>query len=125
VAIAIAIALAVAAPALAATRIHACLRHDGGVVYQDEACDTGQRLLRAWTTPPDPAVLPSTPGASRPSGSRRRARTAARRASRTVPASDPCREAKERRDAIERRVGLARTYELLSALQRDVYDACR
>ena len=38
---------------------------------------------------------------------------------------DECREAKARRDETERRVGLSRTYELLSAMQREVFDACR
>lgn len=125
-AFAFAFAIVIAVPASASTHVHACRRPDGVVVYQDEPCGAGQRLVREWMASPDPIVRTRpTRARAREPGSRRRQGTAATRTDRRTASTDPCREAKERRDAIERRVGLARTYELLSALQRDVYDACR
>ena len=119
------LAVAIAAPAWAATRIHACRSPDGALVYQDAACARGQRQVREWDAPADPIV--PRPAYRRPSESapQRRTRMPGARAARVAKSSDPCRDARERRDATERRVGLARTYELLSALQREVYDACR
>lgn len=108
-----------------ATTVHKCRLRDGGVVYQGMECATGARTLSRWEAAPDPLV-DSPPLPARSSQPSRR-RTTAARARRPVRAesADPCSAAKARRDSIERRVGLARTYELLSALQRDVYDACR
>ncbi|WP_456952813.1 hypothetical protein [Lysobacter sp. HA35] len=38
---------------------------------------------------------------------------------------DDCAQARDYRDAVERRAGLSRNYDLLSALQERVYRACR
>lgn len=124
-----ALLLAAAAPALASTsastRVHACRGVDGAVAYQDAPCARSQRLLREWIAPPDPVVPRPPRQRARESAPQRSLRTPSVRGARVAKSSDPCREARERRDATERRVGLARTYELLSALQREVYDACR
>lgn len=124
--IALAAALVASAPAPGAT-VHKCRRPDGSVAYQGAACARGEITLAAWEAAPDPE-----PAVQR---TRRMARPAAPRIARVAPRTrrvargeadvDPCRAARERRDSIERQVGLARTYELLSALQRDVFDACR
>lgn len=112
----------VAAPVGAAT-VNKCRLPDGRVIYQDADCARGGRTLARWDTPPDPPVAHAPPPRVAP---HRRASNARRRvAMRVASTPDPCRAAKERRDATERRVGLARTYELLSALQRDVYEACK
>lgn len=116
--------LSLIAGAHAATTIHKCRGADGRVTYQGNACAPGARTLERWNTPPDPTVVEVPRPAS---ASTRRTRSTPRRRT-SAPASsgsDSCAAAKERRDAIERRVGLARTYELLSALQRDVYEACK
>ena len=119
--------LSVAAGANAAATIHKSRGPDGRVPYQGYACDPGARTLERWDAPPDPVVAVAP--RSSPASTRRRARmTSTSRRRISAPASsgsDTCAAAKERRDAIERRVGLARTYELLSALQRDVYEACK
>ncbi|MFZ5656417.1 MAG: DUF4124 domain-containing protein [Pseudomonadota bacterium] len=109
-----------------AQTVQKCRAADGTVRYQSAACAPGERVLATWDAEPDPAMpaaAPSVPTRAESTAPRRR-RPAYRRAASRVDV-DPCRAAKERRDAIERRVGLARTYELLSALQRDVYEACR
>lgn len=124
--VAIVLLLAVST-AQAATTIHKCALPGGRVVYQGHPCSDGLRTLARWDAPVDatPGPLPDT--AAKPAKrARRSTRASGRRASAARALSaDPCAAAKERRDAIERRVGLSRTYELLSALQRDVYDACR
>lgn len=120
----LATALSAACAANAAT-IHQCLGADGGTVWRDSACVRGERTMRSWDAPADPPVA-LRPARATAGTSQRPRRVSARRARAVAAAApDPCRAAKDRRDAIERRVGLARTYELLSALQREVYDACR
>lgn len=119
--------LSVVAGANAATTIHKCRGPDGRVTYQGDACAPGARTLERWDAPPDPTVA-EAPRLSSASTRRKARATSTSRRRTSSPASsgsDSCAAAKERRDSIERRVGLARTYELLSALQRDVYDACK
>lgn len=126
--VAVSAALSVAAQAATVT-VHKCRTVAGNVLYQSTPCAPGERTLAAWDAPPDPPV----PRASKPrsmesrSGAERRsrARVSYRARERAVASVDACAAAKARRDEIERRVGLARTYELLSALNREVFDACR
>jgi hypothetical protein len=123
------LALLLAACALSpvqAGTVQKCVGPGGHVVYRDAPCERGQRVLESWAFRPDPPI-PGAAGAMRPGtqSPTRRARASARRPIRAVAQRDPCHAARERRDAVERRVGLARTYELLSALQRDVYEACK
>ena len=107
--------------------VHKCMDTGGGVVYQSAPCPRTMRMLARWDAPPDP-VRPLVDRATRrtpPIG--RDTRHRPRRWKISVPARtvDACAAAKARREQIERRVGLARTYDMLSALDRDVFDACR
>lgn len=115
--------LMLALPAWASTPVHKCGLPDGRTVYQSAECARGQRTLARWRAAPDP-VLAATARPRRPASTSQREARARGRAHAAV-GSDPCRDARERRDAIEREAGLSRTYDLLSALQRDVYEACR
>lgn len=117
--------LFVAGPACAAT-VHKCRHADGRVVYQGVECTAGARTLASWEAPRDPVVArPRGSAAARTRTPPAQATRYRRATPRIAAAADPCGAARARRDATERRVGLARTYELLSALQRDVYEACK
>ncbi len=118
--------LTAAAPA-AATAVHKCRLVDGRIVYQSAGCAPGERTLATWEAIADPPATQAPQPRVASTRGPARARAPARRRSAAASESrvDSCSAAKERRDAIERRVGLSRTYELLSALQREVYDACR
>lgn len=118
--------LAMATPA-AATAVHKCRLVDGRIVYQSAGCAPGERTLATWEAVADPPQAQAPQPRAASTRGPTRARGPARRRSGAAVAArvDSCAAAKERRDAIERRVGLSRTYELLSALQREVYDACR
>jgi len=83
--------------------------------------------MEVWDAVPEPvqATLPARRHSDR---HRPAARATGRRSERVRVAAgtvDTCAQAREYRDAAERRAGLARDYDLLSALQRRVYDACR
>ena len=112
---------------LAATPVHKCGLPDGRTVYQSAECARGHRTLARWHAAPDPVVANGTRSArsARAVASTRAAPRHRRRAGDGAPPRDPCRDARARRDAIEREAGLSRTYDLLSALQREVYEACR
>lgn len=117
-------------PAVAsAGSVYKCATQDGRVAYQGSTCARGERVIARWEAPPDPVVVllddrrPS--GASRISASRTRAPRLSAAVRRPRESVDACTAAKQRREEVERRVGLARTYELLTALSRDVFDACR
>lgn len=129
-ALAAAVGLLVAIPPeVAAATIHKCATRDGRVEYQGAPCERGERRLATWDAPPDPVNVLSEPETSRAArGPRRAARVRPARTVRTThaaPAPDACAAARARRDEVERRVGLARTYELLASLSRDVFEACR
>lgn len=117
-------------PAVAsAGSVYKCATQDGRVAYQGSACARGERVIARWDAPPDPVVVllddrRSSAGSriSAPRARTQRLSTAARRPRESV---DACAAARARREEVERRVGLARTYELLAALSRDVFDACR
>lgn len=125
-----ALILALACPESRAQSVQKCEDRAGRVRYQSAPCGRGERTLETWEAVPDPepvrrmaATVEREPRASR-SGSRRARRPRAR-AHVAERSFDSCSEAKAYRDAVERRVGLDRTYELLSALSRQVYDACK
>lgn len=111
--------------------VQKCQTRAGQVVYQSAPCAPGERTLETWEAVPDPEpVRRAAAEAQRATRVRRATARAARRpravaVSRIEPQFDSCTAAKAYRDAVERRVGLARTYELLSALSRQVYDACK
>lgn len=113
----------------ATVTVHKCRTVAGNVLYQSTPCPPGERTVAVWDAPPDPPMPAATrtrlADPLRTSSQRRSARGRQRARSVDVAAVDGCAAAKARRDEIERRVGLARTYELLSALNREVFDACR
>ncbi|GAB2519447.1 hypothetical protein [Lysobacter humi (ex Lee et al. 2017)] len=117
-------------PVARAQSVQKCQDRSGQVRYQSAPCAQGERTLERWEAVPDPEpVRRASSEAQRAPRSRRaaarppRIRLAA--ATRSEQSVDSCAAAKAYRDAVERRVGLARTYELLSALSRQVYDACK
>lgn len=113
----------------ATVTVHKCRTVVGNVLYQSTPCPPGERTLAVWDAAPDPP----TPAASRSRAAEPQRRSPQRRSARAryrshavdMASADGCAAAKARRDEIERRVGLARTYELLSALNREVFDACK
>ena len=132
------VAFLVACISIASTDSHAqtvqkCLDAQGGVRYQSLPCGRGDRTLASWDAVPDETVparrdVGRASGRSGGEGSKRATRSrrpASSAASLHAPRVHTCDQAKAYRDAVERQVGLARTYELLTALSRHVYDACR
>ena len=110
-----------------AQTVQKCVAPGGAVRYQSEPCGRGMRTAEVWSAEPDAeapraAAIPAEPTPKAPPRRTRarRAYAGARGAGR-----DACAEARAYRDEGERRAGLTRNYELLSALQRKVYDACR
>lgn len=120
------------APAHAATyTVHVCEDAHGDRIYQDVPCDAGTRSVaaRAYAiATPDPALAARTRAIEAEMDRRNRGEgrvrvvrtTLARRA--TAP--DPCRSAKVRRESELKRVGLKRTFDQLSRLDGEVWDAC-
>lgn len=125
----LALALVPAVPAPAQT-VQKCVARDGHARYQSAPCARGERVADVWDATPDPVAPPDdvppprTRGATARMASRRTASAALdRRIART--SDDRCERARAYRDAVERRAGLERDYDLLSTLQRRVFDACR
>jgi hypothetical protein len=114
--------------AVRAQTVQKCVARNGQARYQSEPCAKGLRTAEVWDAVPDPVI----PAASvRPAASPKRGRGGrsgrAQRTYATERNASPadCAQARAYRDQAERRAGLARNYELLSTLQRRVYDACR
>jgi hypothetical protein len=121
------LALGLALPAHAQT-VQKCVSRDGQARYQSEPCARGSRTAEVWDAAPDP--VETSPAASRRATPRARTARQPRRGVRVAnrqlaSAPDSCEQARAYRDEAERRAGLARNYDLLSTLQRRVYDACR
>jgi hypothetical protein len=121
-----AVALLLWAMAAGAQTVQKCLGQDGRARYQSAPCEPGERVIAQWAAEPEPepvrAAVSQRPAPARTYRAPRAQRAASGRMDSPV---DRCRAAKEHRDAVEKRVGLARTYELLSALNSQVYDACK
>jgi hypothetical protein len=114
-----------------AQRIHICVDARGARSYQNLPCAADQRTasVRPYETKPeDPALAARTAAIqqemdrrNRPSGKATVVRAAsARRAGPT-----PCQAAKIKREATLKRVGLKRTYDLLSRLDSEVWELCK
>ena len=120
-------------PAAQATaqEIHTCIDAKGSRSYQNLPCDAGQRTasVRSYEVKPDnPALAARTLAIqqemdrrNRPSAKAAVIRTANRRAS----GPTPCQAAKVKREAILKRVGLKRNFDLLSRLDSEVWDVCK
>lgn len=112
--------------------VHVCVDGRGVRSYQDTPCAVAQRSIATRefaAIVPDPAALARSRAVEAEMDRRNRGggdhvrivRTAASK--RTAP-PDPCRAAKGRRDSELKRVGLKRTFDQLSRLDGDVWDAC-
>lgn len=118
--------------ATSAQTVQKC-QSSAGVRYQSAPCGRYERTVEVWDATPSPElpVLDAArPRATTARSSRRppSRRTAAQWDVAGVGNGQPgrsCSDARAYRDAMERRAGLSRNYDLLSALQRPVYDACR
>ena len=121
-----------------AQQVHKCVDRSGNTAYQSAPCGHGQATARTWEAEPDPVVgnIPAS-AASHPvtQDSRHRAsRGTGSRGRRTAGASIPvdnggnsraCAAAKATRTRTLERVGLKRTFELLSKLDEAVRRACK
>jgi len=124
--------IAVAPVAQAATyTVHVCEDGRGGRIYQDAPCEVGTRTVgaRAYAiATPDPGMAARTRAAEAEMDRRNRgdghARIVRTRYAARPAAPDSCRTAKDRRESELKRVGLKRTFDQLSTLDREVWDAC-
>jgi hypothetical protein len=120
-------------PAQAET-LYRCIDAQQRASYQAQACAPGQRLSRTVDYQPDPVrvaraapVLTArstefSPSHRRSAGVRYRMRSP--HAQRSATSETQCRRAKAHRESRLQRLGLARTYAQLSALDADVRAAC-
>ncbi|MBX3711532.1 MAG: DUF4124 domain-containing protein [Lysobacter sp.] len=121
--------LAGEAPATA--DIHVCIDAGGHVAYQSMPCANGQRTraVRSYRAQAvDPALATRTREIEREMDQRNRGASTARtpRANGSAKrAPDPCKAAKAKRKATLDRVGLKRNYDLLSQLDREVWEVCK
>ncbi|MGY3264841.1 hypothetical protein ACVWZN_000914 [Lysobacter sp. HA35] len=124
---ALAVTMLCAATAANAQTVQKCVTRDGHERYQSEPCAHGERTAEIWDATPDPVAPASDEPRPRTRATTRKRST--RRSARTTVAMtdthDDCAQARDYRDAVERRAGLSRNYDLLSALQERVYRACR
>ncbi len=115
----------------AAQEIHTCINAKGIKSYQNVPCEPGQRTasVRSYEAKPDdPAVTARSVAIqqemdrrNRPSGKPTVVRTAPRR----PVGPTPCQAAKAKREATLKRVGLKRTFDLMSRLDSEVWDVCK
>jgi hypothetical protein len=111
--------------------IHVCIDAGGHVAYQSMPCADGQRTraVRNYRSQAvDPALVARTREIEREMDQRNRGGSTVRtlRASGSAKrAPDPCKAAKAKRKATLDRVGLKRTYDLLSQLDREVWEVCK
>lgn len=123
--------LPVAAQAASYT-VHVCTDARGIRSYQDTPCAVAQHSVATRTFDtivPDAAALARTHAIEAEMDRRNRGGGDHVRIVRTAGAKrnatpDPCRAAKGRRDTELKRVGLKRTFDQLSRLDGDVWDAC-
>ncbi len=114
-----------------AQEIHTCIDAKGIRSYQNLPCDPGQRTasVRNYEArPDDPAVAARSAAIqqemdrrNRPSGKA----TVVRAANRRPSGPTPCQAAKAKREATLKRVGLKRSFDLLSRLDSEVWEVCK
>ena len=111
--------------------VHVCADSRGVRSYQDTPCAVAQRSVATRefaAIVPDPAALARTRAIEAEMDRRNRGgdhvRIVRSAAAKRSAAPDPCRAAKGRRDSELKRVGLKRTFDQLSRLDGDVWDAC-
>lgn len=121
----IAVCVGLVVPAHAQS-IHKCVAEGKPVSFQSQPCGPGETTesVRTYVSDPGRPVRHASVPASGPvaAHARPRIRRVARRETGVV--RNPCAEAKARRDAWERRVGLKRTYDELRQWNDTVARAC-
>lgn len=111
------------------------------VSYQSAACNGTQKIVRQWEATPEPEPTADEPRQrqlksqrdhaesaqlGRAAGTYRTRSTSSQRNSRSRKSSmSPCDNAKARREAKLRSVGLKRTFDLLRKLDDAVNEACK
>lgn len=110
--------------------VHKCVTPTGAVSYQSESCSGNAREVTNWEAPSDPSPPgPQNPSSSRPGGERsavhRSVRPGRARIFRGASRPSTCEMARADRDATLERVGLKRTFDLLSRLDEQVRKACK
>ena len=116
----------------AAQEIHVCIDAKGAKSYQNAPCASSQRTaaVRSYEAKPeDPAIAARSHAIQQEMDRRNRSSgkaTVVRSGSaRRAAGPTPCQAAKAKREATLKRVGLKRTYDLLSQLDSEVWDVCK
>ena len=119
--------LSLSAGAAGAQTVQKCVSREGNARFQSAPCARGERTAEVWDATPE--TEGANPRTTRSGATRRTRRTAEPRrvadARAAVQTGDACADARAYRDLAERRAGLSRNYDLLSTLQRRVFEACR
>lgn len=133
--LALAAGVATISPASAETEraVYRCIAAKGAVSYQDVPCAPEQRMTALYRFRPgavDPALLARSRAIEQEMDLRNRGRVAAVRTAASGAAQKPkplsrCEAAKSKREVSLQRLGLKRDFDLMSALDRAVWDACR
>jgi len=120
-------ALCCACSQASAQGVHKCVAPGRAVIYQSAPCGPHSREAANWEAPVDPAPSrePAHPASSRRERERPPARTGHARVVRNASKPSACEQAKANRDSTLERVGLKRTFDLLSRLDEQVRNACR
>jgi hypothetical protein len=128
----LALFLCLSPAAYAATQIvHVCVDARGAKTYQDAPCAGAQRTLATReyaVVAPDPALLKRSRDIEAEMSRRYRGggRAAIIRGAARKPAGpSPCEAAKAKRKATLDKVGLKRTFDLLSQLDNEVWTVCK
>ena len=110
----------------AAQNVYKCVAA-GVVSYQSAPCEHGAREMARWDAPPDPPSRVHQPasGLERRASEPRTTRTGTAHIARNAVKPSACEAAKANRDRTLERVGLKRTFDLLSRLDEQVRNACR
>ncbi|BDU16768.1 DUF4124 domain-containing protein [Lysobacter auxotrophicus] len=112
-----------------AQSVHKCVTKGGVVSYQSMPCAQDAREAAQWDAPPDPpprAERQRTANVEHERATQPRAvRTGSSHVVRNTTRPSACEAAKADRERTLERVGLKRTFDLLSRLDEQVRNACR
>lgn len=121
------LAMLLAGDAANAQALNKCVSPGGAVSWQSSPCPHGTRRMRSIAYVPEDVVpVPASAQAPVARPSRHRPATGRRTSTRVHRRKpDACARAREKRESTLERVGLKRTYDLLSKLDADVRRVCR
>lgn len=110
-----------------AEELYRCISPSGAVSWQSVPCARGARQTRTIAFTPEQVVeVPVSVYRQTKNPPKLRSKSGYRISTRVRrPKPDACRRARERRESTLERVGLKRTYDLLSKLDADVRRVCR